>query len=104
MTQKRRSHGAPQALQEHPSQAVALPARDRGSEGTATGPAPRDSPYLLPVYLYVGNVVLEHGGHVDLRELVLAEHNQQTRLSTGTVSHNHQLLPDGRHRCGDKSG
>lgn len=71
------------------------------SSGPWSGDGNPDGPYLLPIHLDVSNVVLKHRGHVDLGELVLAEHDQQTRLSTGTISHNHQLLPDGCHGCGD---
>lgn len=108
MTQK---HGSSPALQVHLSHGpthMAVPGSGTASEGPweqgdGNSSTPCDSPYLLPIYLYISDVVLKHGGHVDLGELVLAEHDQQARLSAGTISHNHQLLSDGCHRCGDKS-
>lgn len=54
-------------------------------------------PYLFAVHLDVGHIVLEHGGHVHLRELVFAEHNQKAGFTAGAVSDDHQLLTDGRH-------
>ncbi len=55
--------------------------------------------HLFAVHLYVSNVVLKHGGDVDLRELVLAEDNQKTGLPTSSIPHYHQLLTDGCHPC-----
>lgn len=55
--------------------------------------------YLFAVNFDVSDVVFEHRGHVDLRELVLAEHDQETGLPTGSVSHYDQLFPDGCHNC-----
>ena len=45
--------------------------------------------HLFAINLDVSDVVLEHGGDVHLRELVLAEHNQQTSLSTSAVTDNY---------------
>lgn len=53
--------------------------------------------HLFAVDLDVRDIVLEHGRHVHLRELVLAEHDQQARLTAGTVSDDDQLLADGCH-------
>ena len=53
--------------------------------------------YLFAIHLYVSNIVLEHGGNVDLGELVLAEDNQKTCLPTSSIPHSHQLLTDGCH-------
>lgn len=55
--------------------------------------------HLFAVNLYVSNIVLKHGGHVDLRELVLAEDNQKTGLPTSSIPNYHQLLTDGCHPC-----
>ena len=54
--------------------------------------------YLLSVDLDVCDVVLEHGGHVHFRELILGEDDEQAGLAAGAVAHDHQLLADGRHR------
>lgn len=56
--------------------------------------------HLLAVHLYVCDVVLKDGGDVDLRELILAEHDEQTGLPTGPIAHNHQLLSDRSHGSG----
>lgn len=53
--------------------------------------------HLFAVDLDVRDIVLEHGRHVHLRELVLAEHDQQARLTAGTVPDDDQLLADGCH-------
>lgn len=53
--------------------------------------------YLLSVHLDVGDVILEHGGNVNLGELVFTEHDQQARLPTSAVPNDHQLLTDRRH-------
>lgn len=53
--------------------------------------------HLFAVHLYVSNVVLKHGGDVDLRELVLAEDNQKAGLPTSSIPHYYQLLTDGCH-------
>lgn len=55
--------------------------------------------YLFAVNFYVCNVVFEHRRHIDLWELVLAEHNQETGLPTGSVSDYDQLFPDRCHNC-----
>lgn len=60
--------------------------------------------YLFAVNFYVGNVVFEHRGHIDLRELVLAEHNEETGLPTGSVSYYDQLFPDRSHNCTQYTG
>ncbi|XP_072772227.1 apolipoprotein B-100-like [Nerophis lumbriciformis] len=46
------------------------------------------------VHLDVRHVSLEHGRHVDFRELVLAEEDQETCLPARSVAHHHQLLAD----------
>ena len=53
--------------------------------------------YLFSIYFYISNVVLKNCGHVDFRELVLAEDNQQACFTTGTITNYHQLLSDGSH-------
>lgn len=53
--------------------------------------------HLFDINLYVSDVVFEHRGHVDLRELVLAEDDKKTGLATSSISNYHQLLPDGCH-------
>lgn len=53
--------------------------------------------YLLSVHLDVSDVILEHGGNVNLGELVFTEHDQQARLSTSAVPDDYQLLTDRRH-------
>lgn len=83
----------PRSFTTHPTEP-----REQG-DGTSSG-----APHLLPVDLDVSDVVLKHRRHIDLGELVLAEHDQQARLPAGTVSHDHQLLPDGCHRCGTGRG
>ena len=55
--------------------------------------------YLFAVHFNVSNIVLKHGGHVHLWKLVLAEHDEQTGLPTGSISHYDQLFPDRCHRC-----
>ncbi len=45
-------------------------------------------------HLNVSDVRLEHSWHVDFRELVFGENDEQTRLSALPVPHDHQLLPD----------
>lgn len=52
--------------------------------------------YLFTVHLNVSNIVLKDSGNIDLWELVLAEHNEQARLATGSISHYHQLFSN---RC-----
>lgn len=42
--------------------------------------------YLFSVHLDVRHIVLEHGGHVDLGELVFAEHNQKASFTAGSVA------------------
>lgn len=54
---------------------------------------------LFSVDLDVGDVVLKHGGDVDLGELVLAEHDEETRLPASSIADDHQLFPDGCHFC-----
>jgi len=54
-------------------------------------------PHLFAIHLYVGYVVLEHSGDVDLRELVLAENDQKAGLATSSIPDYHQLLTDGCH-------
>ncbi|XP_072305812.1 uncharacterized protein [Eucyclogobius newberryi] len=61
------------------------------------GRVPQRQLHLLALHLDVRHVRLEHRGHVDLRELVLAEHDEQTRLAARAVSDNHELLPYVRH-------
>lgn len=46
---------------------------------------------LLAINLDVGDVVLEDRRHVNVRELVLAEDDQQTSLSARAVTDDHQL-------------
>lgn len=55
--------------------------------------------HLFAINFYVSNVVFEHRGDVDLRELVLAEDDEKTCLATSAISNYHQLLPDGCHPC-----
>lgn len=59
----------------------------------------KTNPNLFAINFNVGDVVLEHCGHIDFRELVLTEHNEQTGLSTGSISHYNQLFPDCCHSC-----
>lgn len=61
------------------------------------GGVPQRELDLLVVHLDVRHVRLEHGGHVHLGELVLAEQDEQTRLAARAVSHHHELLADVRH-------
>ena len=52
---------------------------------------------LTAVDFDVGDVVLEDSGDVHLRELVLAEDDQEASLPTRPVADDHQLLPDRGH-------
>ena len=52
---------------------------------------------MLSIDLNIGNVVLEDGRDVDLRERPLGEDNQQTSLSTGSVSNDDELSADFSH-------
>ena len=49
--------------------------------------------HLFTINLNVSHVVLEDSGDVDLRELVLAEHDQQAGLAAGSISYDHQPDP-----------
>ncbi len=53
--------------------------------------------YLFSVDLNISDIIFEHGGHIDLGELVFAEDNEETRFTAGAVADDHQLLADGRH-------
>ena len=53
--------------------------------------------YLFAVDFNVSHVIFKYGRHIHLWELIFAEDNEKTSLSTGTVAYNHQLLADGRH-------
>ena len=53
--------------------------------------------HLFAINLNVSHIVLEYGGDVHLRELVLAEHDQQAGFTAGSVSNDHQLFPDSGH-------
>ena len=66
--------------------------------GTNNQPTPKKSPtHLFAINFNISYVVLEHGGDVHFRELVLAEHDQQASLSARAVADYHQLLPYSRH-------
>jgi len=55
---------------------------------------------VLSINLDIGNIVLEDGGDVDLREGTLGENNQQAGLSAGTVTNDDQLPAKlGSHCC-----
>ena len=54
--------------------------------------------HLFSINLDVSHVVLEDSGDVHLRELVLAEDDQEASLPTSAVANDHQLLPDRGHR------
>ena len=53
--------------------------------------------HLLAVDFDVGHVVFEHGRHVHLRELILAEDDQQTGFTAGTIADDHKLFPYSSH-------
>ena len=53
--------------------------------------------HLFTINLDICDIVLEHSGHIDLWELVLAEHDQETSLPARTVTDYHELLTDSRH-------
>ena len=53
--------------------------------------------HLFAINLNVSHIVLEYSGDVHLRELVLAEHDQQAGFTAGSVSNDHQLFPDSGH-------
>jgi len=53
------------------------------------GGVPQGELNLTAVDFDVGDVVLEDGGDVDLWELVFREDDEEARLSTGSVSHDH---------------
>lgn len=55
--------------------------------------------YLFTVHFNVGHIVFKHSGHINLWKLIFTEDDEQTRLSTSTVTNNHQLLTDGGHSC-----
>lgn len=48
--------------------------------------------YLFTVDLNIGDIVLEHGWHVNFRKLIFAKHNQQAGFTTGTVADDDQFL------------
>ena len=60
-------------------------------------PPPSAICYLFAVDFNVGYIVFKDGRHVELGELVLAEDDQQARLTTGTIAHDDQLLAYGSH-------
>jgi len=53
--------------------------------------------YLFAIHLDVGHIILEHGGHIDLGELIFAEDNQKASFTAGTVADNYQFLANRRH-------
>jgi hypothetical protein len=58
-----------------------------------------ENTYLLSVNFNVCHIVLKYSWDVNFRELVLAEDNQEASLTTSTITHNDQFLPDGSHPC-----
>lgn len=58
---------------------------------------------MLAINLNVGDVVLEDGGDVDLREGTLGENNEQTGLTAGTIAYDNELASDLGH-CDEKGG
>lgn len=53
--------------------------------------------HLLPINFNICHIVLKHCGYIHLWELVLAKDDEQTSLATGSITNNHQFLPDGSH-------
>lgn len=54
---------------------------------------------VLAIDLNIGDVVLENGGDVDLREGTLGEDNEETGLSACTITDDNELATNFRH-CG----
>lgn len=53
--------------------------------------------YLFAIHLDIGHIILKHGGHIDLGELIFAEDNQKASFTAGTVADNYQFLANRRH-------
>jgi len=58
---------------------------------------------VLAIDFDIGDIVLEDGGNVDLREGTLGEDDEKTGLSTCTITNDNELATDFRH-CADRSG
>jgi len=65
------------------------------------GGIPKGQLDVLAINLYIGDVVLEDGGNVDLREGALGEDDQQASFTAGTVADDDELTADLSHDvCG----
>jgi len=77
--------------------------RVRVREGTETivillaGSIPKGQLDVLAINLDVGDVVLEDGRDVNLRESALGKHDEQTGLSAGSIADDNQLASDLSH-------
>jgi hypothetical protein len=56
-----------------------------------TSSIPKSELDALAIHFDIGDIVLEDGGDVCLRESSLGEDNQKTSLTTGTITHDDQL-------------
>jgi hypothetical protein len=63
---------------------------------------PKSQLDVLSIDLNIGHIVLEDGWDVDLWESALGENNQQTSLTTSTVTDDDELPTDLRHTVGVK--
>jgi hypothetical protein len=63
---------------------------------------PKGQLNVLAIDFDIGDVVLEDGGNVDLRESALGEDNQQTGFTTCTIANDDELAADLSH--GDRAG
>jgi hypothetical protein len=63
---------------------------------------PKSKLNVLAIDLDIGNVVLEDGGDVDLRESALGEDDEKTSLTTGAITHDNKLAADLGHGAGSK--
>lgn len=55
--------------------------------------------YLFSVHFDVRHIVLENCGHIYFGELVFAEDDEKTCLTTGAVADNYQFFTNRCHSC-----
>jgi hypothetical protein len=56
-----------------------------------SGGIPKSQFNMFSVHLDICNIILEDGGHIDLREGSLGENDEKTSLSTGTITNDDEL-------------